>query len=426
MLVTPFARPKEALRGLHTAYLSTYPPTECGIATFCQDLYHALERTRVMPPARILAINPDGQPKEYGPEVAFQLSQQSLSDYYAAADYVNRSEVGLVVVQHEFGIYGGEYGSYLLQFLRALEKPAAVVFHTVLDQADEKMRQVATEVARLCQAVVVMNSISGHVLTERYGVPFSKLHFIHHGVPDFNPRLAHRYRRLLGLANRRVIATFGLINPGKGIEYAVDAMAHVANRHPEAIYLILGETHPGVRRHAGESYREELQDRINRQGLGKHVRFENRYLTKRELVAYLTATDIYVTPYLNPQQAVSGALAYAIGAGKPIVSTPYLYAVELLRNGRGMIVDFNDSNAIADCVNILIENDYLRQLMATKAYRLGRKMVWSQVAEDYLTMFMGLTQRAAATAPATLPAQLPAGLPGYPQPAPSLGKKGDR
>ena len=416
-LARAFPKPKEALHGLNVAYLSTYPPTECGIATFCQDLATALNQSRVIAPAQILAINPDGAAKRYPPEVTYQLDQHSLSDYLAAADYVNRSQIGVVVVQHEFGIFGGEYGSYLLQFLRALEKPAAVVLHTVLAKAEERMQQVMRELARLCQAVVVMNSISAQMLTEQYGVPLAKIHFIHHGVPTFHPKLAGRYKRLLGLSGRTVISTFGLINPGKGIEYAVDAMPEVVRRHPQVSYLILGETHPGVRRHQGESYREQLAQRIERLGLSRHVHFQNRYLSKPELIAYLTASDIYVTPYLNPQQAVSGALAYAMGAGKPIVSTPYLYAMELLRNGRGMIVDFCSSSAIADCVNILLEDDYLRQLMAAKAYRLGRKMVWSQVAEEYLTMFMGLAQR-------TVPLSAPARLPVYAQPAASLGKKG--
>jgi glycosyltransferase involved in cell wall biosynthesis len=421
-LAKPFARPKEALHGLKTAYLSTYPPTECGIATFCQDLSSSLNRTRIISPARILAINPDGVRKQYPPEVVFQLDQHDLSDYYAAADYVNRSDIEILVVQHEFGIYGGEYGAYLVQLLRALEKPAVVVFHTVLTEADERMKQVAREVERLCQAVVVMNSISAYVLTEQYGVPLRKMHFIHHGVPTFNPRLAGRFKRILGLTGRTVISTFGLINPGKGIEYAVDAMPDVVRRHPDVIYLILGQTHPGVRRHQGESYREELARRIERLGMGEHIHFENRYLTREELVAYLTASDIYVTPYLNPQQAVSGALAYAVGAGKPIISTPYLYAMELLRNGRGMIVDFRNSSAISDCLNILLEDSYLRQLMATKCYRLGRKMVWSQVAEEYLTVFMALVQQAAARVPGVAPVRALA----QPAEAPAagLGEKG--
>jgi len=417
MLAKPFARPKDALHGLKTAYLSTYPPTECGIATFCQDLSQALNQTRVIPPAQILAINPDGQSRAYPPEVTYQLDQHSLADYLAAADFVNRSDLGLVVVQHEFGIFGGDYGAYVLQFLRALEKPAAIIFHTVLTAADERMKQVAREAARLCQAVVVMNGISAHVLTEQHGVPPGKISHIHHGVPTFHPRLGERYKRALGLSGRTVLSTFGLINPGKGIEYAVDAMPAVVARHPDVLYLILGQTHPGVRRHSGESYREELARRIARLGMQEHIRFENRYLTKSELVAYLTATDIYITPYLNPQQAVSGALAYAVGAGKPIVSTPYLYAMELLRNGRGMIVDFANSAAISDCVNILLDNKYLRQLMAAKAYRIGRKMVWRQIAEEYLTMFMGLGARQVRPQAARIPAPLGA-------PITAVGKKG--
>ena len=393
------SRRRPADPGIRVAHLATYPPTECGIATFTQDLSNALDAQSRCLPSRVLAISPDGAACDYPPNVCRWLRRDRAEDYLQAAEHVNASDAAVASVQHEFGIFGGEWGAHLLTFLEAVAKPVVITLHTVLPEPEEGMRRTLARVCRCADAVVVMNPVAVHLLDEVYGVPRAKTRMIHHGVPVFHPRRQERMKRRLGCAGRTVLSTFGLINPGKGIEHAIRAMAVIAARHPKALYLILGQTHPGVRRHSGEAYRESLQGLIAELGLTRHVRFENRYLTKPELIAYLEATDIYVTPYLNPDQMVSGALAYAVGAGKPVISTPYLYALELLGDRRGMIVDFTNPEAIAEAADLLLTRPPLRRGIALRARRLGRRMVWSHVAEQYLDVFEEVLRPHRAAAP---------------------------
>jgi glycosyltransferase involved in cell wall biosynthesis len=392
--------------GARVAYVATFPPTQCGIATFTEDLTRAVDRQRVLPHSVIIAINPDEGAHEYPAHVKFVIPKENHADYLAAADYVNRSDIDLVCVQHEFGIFGGIWGYDLIPFLKALEKPAVATLHTVLRKPEPEPLEITQEMCRLCHSVVVMNSIASHVLQDTYGITARKIRHIHHGAPKFSPELGPKKKARLNLVGRKVISSFGLINPGKGIEYAIQAMPAVVERHPEALYLILGETHPGVRRHSGEDYRQMLERVIAELGMERHILFDNRYLTKPQLISYLEATDVYVTPYLNPEQMVSGALCYAVAAGLPIVSTPYLYAFEMLGNGRGMIVDFRDPAGIAECINLLLDSPSLHQLMAARTYQFGRRLIWDRVGAAHVSYFADVAaEHAALSAPAiTVPA----------------------
>ncbi|UCH33908.1 MAG: glycosyltransferase family 4 protein, partial [Armatimonadota bacterium] len=364
--------------GPRVAYVSTFPPTQCGIATFTEDLTRAVDRQRTLPHSVIVAINTEEAPLTYSPHVRFTIDRNNQADYLEAAEYLNVSDVDLVSVQHEFGIFGGSWGYHVIPFLKALRKPAVATFHTVLRKPEPEAKEVTQELCRLFQSFVVMNSIAAHVLRQTYGVPAHKIRHIHHGAPKFSPELGPKRKAQLKLVGRKVISTFGLISPGKGIEYAIRAMPQVVERHPDALYLILGQTHPGVRRHSGESYRDMLERLIADLGMAEHIVFDNRYLTKPQLISYLDATDIYVTPYLDPEQMVSGALCYAVAAGIPIVSTPYLYAFEMLGNGRGMIADFGDPAGIAECINLLLDSPTLHELMVARTYDFGRRLLWDR------------------------------------------------
>jgi glycosyltransferase involved in cell wall biosynthesis len=307
-----------------------------------------------------------------------------------AAEFINSSPAEMLNVQHEYGLFGGDLGEWLIDLLGSLTKPAVLTLHTVLPEPDEKMLDVTK---RLCQyaAKVVSLSETGRELLERvYGIAAAKLRVIHHGVPDVPFVGTQAAKASFGIGERSVISTFGLINRGKGLEYAIDAMRAIVARHPETLYLILGETHPVVRRHEGESYRESLQRLVCDYGLQYNVQLVDKYLEYDEIVSYLGATDVYLTPYLNPTQIVSGTLAYAVGCGKAIVSTPYLYAKELLAYGRGFVVPFKDADAIAARIVDLLDDPALRRATERRAYRFGRQMTWPHVALDYGRLFTEL------------------------------------
>jgi len=401
---------KAAADGMRVGFLSTFPPTECGIATFTEDLVNAIDRLPLAPRTQVIAINVDGTQKDYEPRVSLQVDQERLEDYYRIADHVNDSAISVLSLQHEFGIFGGEMGSHLIALLGAVRKPVVTTLHTLLSRPSDQMRAILQEIVRRSEGLVVMNSSASHLLVEQYGADPARIRLIHHGTPDFSGRSPKRIKQRLGLEGRTIIATFGLISRSKGLEYAVEAMAMVARRHPEALYLILGQTHPVVRRREGEVYREALEAAIDNYGLHDQVRFVNHYLTKAQLIDYLVATDIYLTPYLARNQLCSGALAYAAGAGKAIVSTPYWYALDILCGGRGMIVDFRDPRGIADACNLLLDCPALRRTLAARTTRLGRRMPWHYVAGEYVAAFRqavraGAASRVTRVAPEVRPAR---------------------
>lgn len=378
---------KEAMNKIEPAYVATYPPTECGIATFTQDVVQSVAKYTPFSKPTVVAVKRHEEIEPYGRIVRAQIMRNDRQSYFDAAKYLNDSTVDIVSVQHEYGIYGGTEGDYVLDFIKALKKPAVATLHTVLHNPNPDQKRVLQEMAELCEVLVVMVRTGRQILMDSYGIDPKKITIIQHGVPNVHKVSTTAVKRALGIADRKILSTFGLINSGKGIEFAIQAVAKVKEKFPNILYLVLGETHPGVRAWEGENYRNSLLDLVESLGLDNHVRFNNRFLSLNELVRYLCATDVYITPYLNKDQICSGTLAYALGCGKAIVSTPYLYAEEVLADGRGTLVDFRNPDAMADAIIDLFENKEKKEEMEARAYKFGRRTAWFNVAIDYLDMF---------------------------------------
>lgn len=389
---------RRVLNTIDVAYVATYPPQECGIATFTRDLATAIDKYTPFSDPFVIAVGEGVDIEPFPKIVKYQITKSDQQSYLRAADLINNSGVRGVSLQHEYGIFGGPDGEYVLTFLEKLEKPAIATLHTVLFNPSPNQKRIVQELGRMCDALVVMVKMGKEMLVNNYGVPADKVAIIPHGVPNVHRVSAASIKKTLGISDRPVISSFGLINRGKGIEYGIQAMSGIVEKYPDAMYLVLGETHPGVRNYEGESYRKELLQLVADLGLEKNVRFNNRYLALEELINYLCATDVYITPYINHDQIVSGTLAYALGCGKAIVSTPYLYAEEVLSNGRGLLVDFRDTGQMAGAVIRILGDAVLREQMETKAYKYGRRAAWFNVAIDYLDLFHKLCPRPKAPA----------------------------
>jgi glycosyltransferase involved in cell wall biosynthesis len=373
-----------------TLFMGSFPPRECGIATFTRDTVDSFD-ARFDTKSEIVAIDePGGEMRVYPPEVVARLIEEDRSTYGDVAAIVNAHPCELFNVQHEYGLFGGRDGEWFLDMLAGITKPVVVTLHTVLPEPDDHHRRVAQEICRLSTVIVALSQTGKDILVDRYAVEPKKIRVIPHGVPDVPFRSTDSAKAAFGIGQRTVISTFGLISRGKGLEYAIEAMRRIVKVHPEALYLVLGQTHPVVRRHEGESYRQSLVETVERYGLRANIQFVDRYLDFPELVDYLQATDIYLTPYLNPVQIVSGTLAYAIGMGKAIVSTRYLYAEELLSHHRGFLVNFRDADALADAVLALLGDPALRRATERRAYRFGRQMTWPNVSFAYGRLFAEL------------------------------------
>ncbi len=374
-------------------FLGSYPPRECGIATFTKDVVDSYDRT-FGTASRVIAIDePGGEDRVYPGDVVARLIQKDRASYGAIADFVNAFPCDALSIQHEYGLFGGEEGEWIVDLIAGVRKPVITSLHTVLPDPSPEHLRVARALCATSSMIVVLSETGRDILIDRYGVDPAKVRVIHHGVPDVPFYDTDVAKPLLGFGGRTTISTFGLISRGKGLEYAIEAMQAVVTRHPDALYLILGQTHPVVRRQEGESYRHELEAEIARLGLSDNVQLVDKYLDFDELLAYLGATDVYLTPYLNPTQIVSGTLAYAMGCGKAIVSTPYLYARELLAHGRGFLVPFRDADAIATTLTALLDDRELRETTQRRAYRFGRQMTWPHVADAYGSLFTELLPR---------------------------------
>lgn len=372
-------------------FVGSFPPRECGIATFTKDVVEHFD-AHAGSQSDVIAVNDPGTHDYlYSPRVIAHIKQDDRSSYFAAADCANRHHCDVVNVQHEYGLFGGEHGAWCCDFIETARKPVALTLHTVLPSPTESHVVMTKRLCRGSARVVVLSETARRLLVDRYGISARDIRVIPHGAP-YVPSSSRPAKALLGYRNRTVVSTFGLLSSGKGLEYAVAAMHETILCHPNVIYLILGATHPLIRRKEGERYRRLLQDRIDALGLHDHVMMIDRYLPLSELLLYLQATDIYLTPYLNPDQVVSGTLAYALAAGKAIISTPYLYAQELLARGRGVLVDFRDSRSIAAAIAALIEDGASRDAMCQRAYTYGKRMQWDVVALDYANAFEDLTE----------------------------------
>jgi len=369
------------------AFIGNYLPRQCGIATFTTDLCEEVALQNPETECLVLAMNdqPDGY--NYPKRVRFGLPQEDLKAYQSAADFLNMQDIDLICLQHEFGIFGGIHGNHILTLLRRLNAPVVTTLHTILTNPDPNQRLLMDDLARLSERLVVMSQRGVEFLQKIYRVPDEKIDLIHHGIPDVPFIDSSAYKGKFDVEGKQVLLTFGLLSPNKGIEYVIQALPAIVEQHPEVVYLVLGATHPHIKRQHGEAYRHTLQDMAAELGVAEHVIFYDQFVSLAELVEFIGAADIYITPYLNPSQIVSGTLAYTLGAGKAILSTPYWYAEELLADGRGRIFPFRDSQAIAENVNHLLNNEDELRALRERAYLYGRKMIWSEIAPQYMESF---------------------------------------
>jgi glycosyltransferase involved in cell wall biosynthesis len=369
------------------AVIGNYVPRCCGIATFTTDLVESLsaEDTDIKCGAIVMNDRPEGY--RYPKKVRFEINQNSLGDYIVAAEFLNISQMDVVCVQHEYGIFGGPAGSHLLRLLGELRMPVVTTLHTVLKDPPREYREVMLKLCDLSDKLIVMSHKAVEFLKDIYGVPAEKIAFIHHGIPDTSFIDPSFYKDQFGVAGKKVLLTFGLLSPNKGIETMLRALPAVIKKHPEVTYIILGATHPHVVKEEGEKYRIGLQKIVRELDISEHVIFQNRFVDIGELFEFLGAADLYITPYNEEAQITSGTLAYAMGAGKAVISTPYWYAIEMLAENRGRIVPFKDPDAMAEQIIALLDNDDERHVIRKSAYMHCRDAVWKEVARRYLEIF---------------------------------------
>lgn len=372
------------------AMLGNHLPRQCGIATFTSDLSSALAEASPELDCFVLAMNDVGRTHAYPPRVQFEIAEPDLVSYRRAADFLNVKNVDVLSVQHEYGIFGGKAGSHLLALLRGLRMPIVTTLHTILEEPDDRQRQVMDELVALSSRVVVMTEEGQAILQRVHRVPQGKIDVIPHGIPSLPEG---DYREQLNVSGKSVILTFGLLSPDKGIEYVIDALPAILERHPETVYVVLGATHPHVREKDGETYRLGLVARAARLGVEASVVFHDRFVSNVELTEFLSVADIYVTPYLNMAQSTSGTLAYAVGAGRVVISTPYRHASELLADGRGILVPRADSAAIAREVIGVLDDTTKRLAMSQRAYEYGADKHWPAIASAYVASFERATKQ---------------------------------
>ena len=369
------------------AFIGSYQPRLCGIATFTTDLCEAIASQYDKTTCIALPVNDVNGGYAYPSRVRFELAEKDIDSYRQAADFLNINKVDIVSVQHEYGIYGGCQGSHILSLLRELRMPVVTTFHTILRNPNPDQKRVLEEVAALSDRLIVMSNRGMELLQEIYGVRRDKIDIIPHGIPDVPFVDPSFHKDMFGVEGKTVLLSFGLLSESKGFENVISALPDILARHPNVVYIILGATHPHVVHNEGEMYRQSLQWIAQEKGVESQVIFYNRFVSLEELVQFISAADIYITPYLNEEQITSGTLAYTLGAGKAMISTPYWYAQELLADGRGLLVPFRDPAALAKQVINLLDNDSQRHAMRKRAYMFGRKMIWPEVAHQYIASF---------------------------------------
>jgi glycosyltransferase involved in cell wall biosynthesis len=373
------------------AYISTYPPRECGLATFNNNLMRAVSanfpnRKSLSEGGFVVALNDseDMHEYEYPEEVKYIIRQNHQKDYIRAANYINTSTADVCIMEHEFGIYGGESGIYILPLINRLEKPLISILHTILREPSYVQRIIIREIAEQSSKIIVMSKRAVEFLTTIYEIPIEKIQIIEHGVPDVEAPEDNPVKNLSQFKNHRVLLTFGLISRNKGLETVIQALPKIVEKNPDVVYVILGNTHPGVIKNSGEEYRDSLKSLAAKLGVSKNLAFINKFVSEEELVNYLTACEVYVTPYLNEAQITSGTLSYAVGSGAAVVSTPYWHAQELLDHNRGRLFDFKDSEALADIVNELLAQDRILQELKDNAYEYGLHLRWPVVGAEFI------------------------------------------
>lgn len=378
---------KQKARVHKIAFVGDHLPRKCGIATFTSDLLAAVATAHPQSQCFCVSVNDRTNRYDYPDVVRFEIEEQDLSSYLRAADFLNIGNVDIVCLQHEFGIYGGPVGGHILAFLRELRMPVVTTLHTVLREPRADQRRVMKELISLSTRVVVMAEKGRLMLQEIYQAPEGKIDLIAHGIPDVGFVDPAWFKDQFGVEGKVVLLTFGLLSPNKGIEYVLEALPEILEESPQVVYIVLGATHPNELRDHGEAYRVSLEILARKLRIERNVIFYNDFVDLENLKEFIGAADLYITPYLNEAQITSGTLAYTFGAGKAVVSTPYWHAAELLADGRGVLVPFADAGAIAREVTGLLRDDTRRHAMRRNAYRIGREMVWSNVAQLYMNSF---------------------------------------
>lgn len=368
------------------AFISSFHPRKCGIATFTSDLIENIGKSGGIEFQPSVVAMQSGHEHKYTKPVEFVIRRDVAVDYIDAADYLNSGGFDAISLQHEFGLFGAEGGSYISLLLKRLKAPVVTTLHTILERPSSEYFDALVDICDESENLIVMNERGVNMLAGIYGVTKRKVKLIPHGIPDisFNHRGLHK--QSLGVSNRKVILTFGLIGRNKGIEVMLKAMPAVIRKHPKTLYIVLGTTHPEVVKHEGNSYRDELFRIVDDLNIQNHVIFHDRFVSNRELRQFLSAADIYVTPYLYKEQLTSGTLAFAVGAGKAVVSTPYWAAQELLNQGRGVLVEFNNSEQMASEIIKLLDDEALLNRIQHKAYQYGRAMTWPRIGEAYWSL----------------------------------------
>lgn len=384
--------PQEPKKRLRIALVSSHLPRKCGIANFSASLSQALANVVGRNSISFIALN-NNEHYDYPPQVIYQIEQDNVEDYRKAAEIINSSAVDIVSLQHEFGLFGGHDGVQIVEFLSLLQKPVATTLHTVLERPTATQKKALIEVAAFSQALVVMNTLAISFLTETYNISRSKIHLIPHGVSDTFYLDPSYYKHQLLLTERFVILTFGFLSPNKGIEVMLEALPSVIKKHPEVLYLVLGATHPVVKKQHGENYRKSLETMVEKLGIAQNVLFIDQFVDDDTLGCYLGAADLVVCPYHSEGQITSGVLSISLGKGKAIISTPYLHAKEVLSGGTGRLVNFNDPKEMGEAVQQLLENPETRLSLANLAYLAGQQMGWRRVAGQHLELLESLTSR---------------------------------
>lgn len=368
-------------------FIGNYLPRKCGIATFTTDLLESIKQVTPATDCWAIAMNDTQEGYEYPDQVKFEINQNQLSDYKLASEFLNMNRIELVSLQHEYGIFGGPSGRNIIRLINALKMPVITTLHTVLNNPNQDQMDVLIKIADISDRLIVMSYKAFDILENVYGISKNKISFIHHGTPDNPFTDPNYYKDHFGLEGKKIILTFGLLSKNKGVEYVISAIPEIIEKHPNVVYIILGETHPHVLKNEGESYRLSLQQLANKLGISDNIIFQDRFVDINELNQFLGMADIYVTPYLDEEQIISGTLIYAMGSGKAVLSTPYWYAEEMLNDGRGIIIPFKDSKAITDKVNYLLENEIEYHAIRKRAYMHCRNAIWKEVAQSYLKIF---------------------------------------
>ena len=369
------------------AFIGSFLPRKCGIATFTHDLHNAVAETFPTIRGVVIAMNDRKDGYTYKQDVRFEVAEQDPSSYLRAADYINSSGVSVMCVQHEYGIYGGECGSMLLPFLKALRIPIVTTLHTILETPSPEQRRIMNSILSISSRVITMAKKGAELLNTVYRADMKKVDIVPHGIPEMEFPDSAKYKQETDLVGKRVVLTFGLLSPNKGIEYAIQAMKPVVEKFPDVVYVVLGQTHPGIIRDHGEMYRHSLEHLASELGIRDNIKFIDSFVDMPLLKKYIASCDLYLTPYLHEAQITSGTLSYAFGMGTVVVSTPYWHAAELLADGRGCLVPFRDSEKMGQALIDLLENDELRNKMKRNAFEFGRTMTWSQTAKLYMKSF---------------------------------------